>query len=230
MTSSGGNCLPSRRTRARPDRSAMRNEIFVAPSVAPSSRVTVSTASTGEAVSAASRTPTSQRKTSPCRSRRHGSRPPLTPSRPCPCAARLPYPRCQRSHSTESTAQPGLTASLPEHPRRELATAAVLHAQTAFSVTLSPRTGARGHGEYGWASPTWKPAPRPSARRSPSVEPRQPIIRPGVRSAGCPIRTLLQRRDGVRRSQRHLPPHASALVGRVPVGVATRCLGGAGAR
>ena len=44
------------RTRARPDRSAMRNETLVAPSVRPSSRVTASTASTGEAASAAAKT------------------------------------------------------------------------------------------------------------------------------------------------------------------------------
>ena len=49
-----GTC--ARRTRARPDRSAMRNDTSVAPSATPSSRVTASTASTGEAASAASRT------------------------------------------------------------------------------------------------------------------------------------------------------------------------------
>ena len=43
------------RTRARPERSAMRKETMWRPGPTPSSRVTVSTASTGEAASAASR-------------------------------------------------------------------------------------------------------------------------------------------------------------------------------
>ena len=46
----------ARRTSARPERSAMRKETCVASSARPSSRVTASTASTGEAASAASST------------------------------------------------------------------------------------------------------------------------------------------------------------------------------